>query len=92
MLKKLLLACALLLGLSLSSVNAAPAHIVMMIGEDEYHTWETLPAYAGSDLKATGYRVTIVHADAKDKITSPASRPLCATPTCCSSASAAARP
>ena len=39
----------------------------MMIGEDEYHPWETLPAYAGSDLKAAGYRVTIVHADAKGK-------------------------
>jgi type 1 glutamine amidotransferase len=67
MLKKLLLACALVLGLGLSAANAAPAHIVMMIGEDEYHTWETLPEYAGSDLKAAGYRVTIVHADAKDK-------------------------
>ena len=25
-----------------------PAHIVIMIGEDEYKTWETVPAFAKS--------------------------------------------
>jgi type 1 glutamine amidotransferase len=42
-------------------------HIVFMIGEDEYKTWETLPEFAAKDLKLIGYRSTIIHADAKDK-------------------------
>lgn len=46
---------------------AEPAHIVMMIGEDEYHTWETLPEYAEKELKPLGYRVTIINGDATDK-------------------------
>jgi len=46
---------------------AAERHIVFMIGEDEYKTWETLPDFAAKDLKAAGYRTTIVHADAGDK-------------------------
>jgi type 1 glutamine amidotransferase len=47
------------------------AHVVFMIGEDEYHTWETLPEFAERDLKAQGYRVTIVQADARDKNSFP---------------------
>ncbi|WP_395748982.1 ThuA domain-containing protein [Prosthecobacter sp.] len=46
---------------------AEPAHIVIMIGEDEYHTWETLPEFAAKDLKEVPYRVTVVQADATDK-------------------------
>ena len=42
-------------------------HVVFMIGEDEYHTWETLPEFAKTDLEPKGYRVTIVHADPADK-------------------------
>ena len=42
-------------------------HVVFMIGEDEYHTWETLPEFAKTDLKPKGYRVTIVQADPADK-------------------------
>lgn len=52
---------------SLGSVAAKPANIVMMIGEDEYHTWESLPEFAASDLKAAGYHVTIIHADPANK-------------------------
>lgn len=44
-----------------------PAHIVIMIGEDEYKTWETLPEFAKSELESRGYRVTIIQADAADK-------------------------
>jgi len=44
-----------------------PPHIVIMIGEDEYTTWETLPKFAKSDLKPGGYRVTIIQDDAADK-------------------------
>jgi type 1 glutamine amidotransferase len=44
-----------------------PAHIVFMIGEDEYKTWETLPEFAKTDLAPRGYRVTIIHADKADK-------------------------
>ena len=48
---------------------AAPqsAHIVFMIGEDEYQTWDTLPEFAERDLKPLGYRVTIVKADEADR-------------------------
>ncbi len=47
--------------------KTASAHIVFMIGEDEYHTWETLPEFAEKDLKPLGYRISIIHADAADK-------------------------
>lgn len=68
MLKYLLVAAALLAGLNFSEVRGAdPAHIVFMIGEEEYHTWETLPDFAEKELKAKGYRVDIINADEKDK-------------------------
>src|SRR6478735_5666058 len=42
-------------------------HVVFMIGEDEYHTWETLPEFATKELEPRGYRVTIVNEDKADK-------------------------
>ncbi len=50
-----------------TSLAAAPAHVVLMIGEDEYKTWDTLPAYAGSTLRPAGHRVTIIHASKENK-------------------------
>ena len=41
--------------------------VVMMIGEDEYHTWETLPEFAKSELLPRGMKVTVVQQDAQDK-------------------------
>ena len=68
MIKRLLLFAALILGVNAAPLWAAqPPHLVFMIGEDEYHTWETLPEFAEKQLKVRGYRVTIVHADAADK-------------------------
>jgi type 1 glutamine amidotransferase len=61
--KTLLLALVLIL----TAVSLPAAHIVMMIGEDEYKTWETLPDFAAKELKTAGHRVTIIHADAADK-------------------------
>ena len=40
--------------------------VVFMIGEDEYKTWETLPEYAATDLKA-GYDTKIILGDTADK-------------------------
>lgn len=40
--------------------------LLMMIGEDEYKTWETLPEFAKTTLEPLGYQVTIVHADKKN--------------------------
>lgn len=60
-----LLAAAAFFGCQLQA--AEPPHIVIMIGEDEYHTWETLPEFAAKDLKAASYRVTVIQADATDK-------------------------
>ena len=69
---RLWLVCWLFFGL-LHSI-AAPAvtagtkqHIVFMIGEDEYKTWETLPEFAKSELEPAGYRITIIQADPQDK-------------------------
>jgi type 1 glutamine amidotransferase len=64
---KRLLAAALA-GMTLFRADAPQApHAVFMIGEDEYHTWETLPEFAQKELEPRGYRVTIVHADSADK-------------------------
>lgn len=49
------------------AIAATTPHVVIMIGEDEYQTWETLPEFAEQELKPKGYRVTIIHADAKEK-------------------------
>lgn len=42
-------------------------HVVVMIGEDEYHTWETLPEFAAQELSTRGLRVTVIHANPSDK-------------------------
>lgn len=42
-------------------------NIVMMIGDDEYQTEVTLPAFAKSELEPLGFQVTIIHADSKEK-------------------------
>jgi len=45
---------------------AAPANIVILIGEDEYKTWETLPEFAKTELEPQGMHVTVIQQDAKD--------------------------
>lgn len=68
MLKRLLAGLAILSTIGLSEAQEAKArHIVFMIGEDEYHTWETLPDFAKRELEPRGYRVTVIQQDAKDK-------------------------
>ena len=39
----------------------------MMIGEDEYHTWETLPEFAKNELSPRGMQVRIIQQDAQNK-------------------------
>jgi type 1 glutamine amidotransferase len=70
MMRRLLLA---ILGLALLpfAARAAAPRIVFMIGEEEYHTWETLPEFAKADLEPLGYRVTLILADATDKNSFP---------------------
>jgi type 1 glutamine amidotransferase len=63
--KILLLFTALLLGTF--TLSAKAAHLVFLIGEDEYHTWETLPEFAKKYLEPLGHRITIIQADAADK-------------------------
>jgi type 1 glutamine amidotransferase len=41
--------------------------VVFVIGEDEYLTWETLPAFANAQLRPRHYNVQIVHQDPADK-------------------------
>ncbi|GEP44599.1 ThuA domain-containing protein [Brevifollis gellanilyticus] len=57
----------LAIALTLLVLPAQAANLVFMIGEDEYLTWETLPAFAKSDVEPLGHKVTIIHADAADK-------------------------
>ncbi|MDP6717448.1 MAG: ThuA domain-containing protein [Pirellulaceae bacterium] len=42
-------------------------HVVFVIGEREYQTNESLPAFAQEHLTPRGVRHTIIHADEKDK-------------------------
>lgn len=67
MIQRLLLLAAIVSSLGVHQLAAQPPHIVFMIGEEEYHTWETLPDFAEKDLTPRGYRVSIVNADATDK-------------------------
>ena len=41
--------------------------VVAIIGDDEYKTEVSLPAFAKTDLEPLGLEVTIIHADEKDK-------------------------
>jgi type 1 glutamine amidotransferase len=68
--KTLLFLNSLMLGallLGAFTLSARAAHLVFLIGEDEYHTWETLPEFAKKDLEPLGHRITIIQADAADK-------------------------
>src|SRR5206468_8407331 len=42
-------------------------NILMVIGDDEYKTEVTLPAFAKAVLEPCGFRVRVVHADSVDK-------------------------
>jgi hypothetical protein len=68
MLKRLAFVTALLLALAVrtTTVQRVP-HIVFMIGEDEYHTWDTLPDFAKRELEPRGYRITTIQQDPADK-------------------------
>jgi type 1 glutamine amidotransferase len=66
MMRYLLLA-ALGLALQPRATRAAEPRIVFMIGEDEYHTRETLPEFARADLEPLGYRIAFIHDDTADK-------------------------
>jgi hypothetical protein len=70
MMRRLLFA-VLALVLQPHAARAAEPRIVFMIGEDEYHTWETLPEFAKSDLEPLGYRIAFIRADAADKNSFP---------------------
>src|SRR5262245_57877618 len=42
-------------------------NVTMLIGDDEYKTEVSLPAFVKSDLEPLGFDVTIVHSDLQDK-------------------------
>lgn len=65
--RSLFLALCTALALAFPSFAADGKRIVFMIGEDEYHTWETLPDFAQKELTAAGYESKIIHADPQDK-------------------------
>lgn len=43
------------------------AHLVMLIGEDEYKTWETLPAFAKENVAWRGVRVSVIQQNSANK-------------------------
>lgn len=62
---------ALLIGVCAASyISAAPARVLFLIGEYEYDTRETLPAFAEQELVPLGYDCQFVHAASDDR-TSP---------------------
>lgn len=65
-LDRLLVLLACLLCVIGAACAAEPAHIVFMIGEDEYRTAETLPEFAEKELKPLGHRISIVTTSASD--------------------------
>lgn len=44
-----------------------PAKVVFMIGEDEYHTWETLPAFAEKYIHWRGLETEVIQQNPNDK-------------------------
>ena len=68
MLKRRFLITAICVSFAVSAISVQRApHIVFMIGEDEYHTWDTLPDFAKRELEPRGYRITTIQADPADK-------------------------
>src|SRR5262245_38437448 len=54
---------------SLSGADTASqknSHVVFVIGENEYFTWETLPEFAEKELKPQGLRLSFVNAPPKE--------------------------
>jgi putative heme-binding domain-containing protein len=43
-----------------------PKHVVCILGENEYHTWETLPEFANQEIVPHGYRVSYVAASPRE--------------------------
>ncbi len=43
-----------------------PKHVVFVIGENEYRTWETLPEFAARDLAWRGYKISYVTASNRE--------------------------
>lgn len=72
MLTMLLLVLTMFSGAEAHSVRGPERlHVVFMIGEDEYHTWETLPDFAKKELDPNKYYVTIINGDTNDKNSFP---------------------
>lgn len=54
-----LVGCA---GWAAAQVPAGAPHVALLIGENEYHTWQTLPEFAEQELKPRGLRISLVSA------------------------------
>ena len=54
-----------LLGAQPPSIKQSP-RIVFIIGENEYHTWETLPEFAQQELRPRGLDCSFVVASPKE--------------------------
>lgn len=41
-------------------------HLVTLVGEDEYYTWDSLPAFVGTELETRGVRISVLHEDPRN--------------------------
>jgi putative membrane-bound dehydrogenase-like protein len=64
MVARYILATTLLIASSLPSFAASPPHVVLMIGEREYDTARTLPAWFAEHVEPLGMRCTVIHVPA----------------------------
>ncbi len=58
-----LLFASAILAVANVAVAEEPLKVTFLIGEDEYNTWETLPAFVERELKPLGIQSTLIHAD-----------------------------
>jgi len=59
-------ACPWCVAAEAAGQDRARPHIVFLIGEDEYKTETTLPAFARSELEPNGLRVSLIFASKDD--------------------------
>lgn len=65
--KVLLIALSLLAALSLTAADSPKPHIVMVVGDPEYESARTLPAFAGELEKNFGFKCTVLPRAADNK-------------------------
>src|SRR5437588_11532353 len=56
------LSVVIMLAMAARAEELSKPHAVFIIGENEYHTWETLPEFAEKEIKPQGVKCSFVNA------------------------------